>query len=112
LKSPRGFGKNYFSFSAMLAYSVQNSLDANVSSIYSLLSNRLSYEGEEVDEDDPPLELLETTCFTTDRPCRCNCFYRLKTKIATFLYHYIPRCPYYCTYFAFRRSGVHPPLTY
>ena len=111
MKSPRGFGKNYFSFSAMLAHSVQNSLDAKVSSIYSLLSNRLMKESEEVDEDDPPFELLETTYFSTDKPCRCNCFYRLKTKLATLLYHYIPRCPYYCTYFAFRRTGVHPPFS-
>lgn len=112
MKSPRGFGKNYFSFNAILAYSVQNSLDAKVSSIYSLLSNRLSKVSEEVDEDDPPLELLETTCLTSDRPCHCNCFFRLKTRLATLLYHYIPRCPYYNTYFAFRRTGVHPPLNY
>ena len=95
MKSPRGFGKNYFSFSAMLTYTVQNSLDAKVSSIYSLLSNRLLKQSEELDEDDPPLEVLETTCSATDRPCHCNCFYGLKTKLATLLYHFIPRYPYY-----------------
>ena len=110
MKSPRGFGKSYFSFSAMLAYSVQNSLEAKISSIYSLVPNGLLYEGEEVDEDDPPLELLETTFIFTNKPCRCNCFYRLKTKLVTLLYQYIPRCPYYCTYFAFRRTGIHPPI--
>ena len=109
MKPPAGFGRNYFSFTAVLAYSVQRSLNAKVSSIYSLLSNELSREAEEEDDDEPPLEILETTCLTNDRPCHCNCFYKLKTKLATFLYHYIPRCPYYCTYFAFRRSGVHPP---
>ena len=109
MKSPKGFGKNYFSFSAMLAFSVQNSLDSKASSICSLLSNRLSKESEEIDEDDPPFEILETTSFSTDKPCHCSCFYRLKTKLATLLHNYIPRCPFYCTYFAFRRSGVHPP---
>ncbi|MBL0687326.1 MAG: hypothetical protein JJV95_00440 [Sulfurospirillum sp.] len=109
MKSPRGFGRNYFSFSSILAYSVQNRLDAKVSSVYSLLLNRLSKENKEVDEDDPPLEILETACFATDKPCRCNCFYKLRTKLAIFLYHYIPRCPYCSTYFTFRRSGVHPP---
>ena len=112
MKSPRGFGKNYFSLTAMLAYTAQNSLDAKVSSIYSSLSNKLLKQREELDEDDPPLEVLETICLTTERPCHCNCFYRLKTKLATLLYHFIPRCPYYNTYFAFRRTGVHPPLTY
>jgi len=110
VKSPLGFGKNYFSFTAVLAYNVQNKIDAQVSSIYSLLSNSIAKIGEEVDEDDPPLELLETTSFKSNKPCHCNCFYKTKTKLATLLYHYIPRCPYYCTYFAFRRSGVHPPF--
>lgn len=110
MKSPAGFGKNYFSFSAVLAYSVQRSLNAKVSSIYSLLSNELSREAKEVDDDEQPLEILETTCLTSDRPCHCNCFYKIKTRLATLLYHYIPRCSYYCTYFAFRRSGVHPPF--
>ena len=110
MKSPLGFGKNYFSLSAMLAYCVQNNLDAKVSSVYSLLSNRLSKQSEEVDEDDPPPEILETTYFATYGPCCCNCFYKLKTKLVTFLYNYIPRCPYYNTYFAFRRTGVHPPI--
>jgi hypothetical protein len=26
------------------------------------------------------------------------------------LNHFIPRCPYYTTFYAFRRTGVHPPL--
>jgi len=110
VKSPVGFGKNYFSFTAVLAYSVQRSLNAKASSIYSLLSNEFSREAKEEDDDELPLEILETTCLTSDRPCHCNCIYKIKTRLATLLYHYIPRCPYYCTYFAFRRTGVHPPL--
>jgi hypothetical protein len=43
--------------------------------------------------------------------CHCNCFFKLKTRMTLLLNHYIPRCPFYCTYFAFRRTGVHPPLT-
>jgi len=43
------------------------------------------------------------------KACHCNCFFKLKTKLTLLLNHYIPRCPFYCTYFAFRRTGVHPP---
>jgi len=41
--------------------------------------------------------------------CHCNCYFKLKTKLALLLHHYIPRCPYYTTFYAFRRTGVHPP---
>ncbi len=40
----------------------------------------------------------------------CNCVFKLKTRLMILLHHYIPRCPYYTTYFAYRRTGVHPPL--
>ncbi len=45
------------------------------------------------------------------KACHCNCYFKLKTRLALLLNHYIPRCPFYCTYFAFRRTGVHPPMT-
>lgn len=63
----KGFGKKYFTFSAILATSVK-------------------------------------------KACHCNCVYNLKTKLALISYKYIPRCPFYTSYFAFRRSGVHPPF--
>jgi len=112
MRSSRGFGKNYFSFSAVLAYSTQNSIKAKVSSMHSLLLDRLSKENKEVDEDEPPLEVLEAFVFCDNKPYHCDCFYRLKTKLATLLHHFIPRCPYYNAYFAFRRSGIHPPFIY
>jgi len=46
------------------------------------------------------------------KACHCNCFFKLKTKLALLLHHYIPRCPYYTTFYAFRRTGVHPPQTF
>lgn len=44
------------------------------------------------------------------KPCYCNIFFALKTRLSLLINHFIPRCPYYTTYFAFRRTGVHPPL--
>lgn len=41
----------------------------------------------------------------------CNCFYGHIARLTLLYHHYIPRCPYYNTYFAFRRTGVHPPHT-
>ncbi|QFR49432.1 hypothetical protein FJR48_06705 [Sulfurimonas lithotrophica] len=73
MKSPNGFGKNYFTFASFLTFSIQ-------------------------------------TALVNSKPCHCDCFFKLKTKIALLINIFIPRCPYYTTYFAFRRTGVHPPL--
>ncbi|WP_458700130.1 hypothetical protein ACKGJI_09900 [Sulfurospirillum sp. 1307] len=108
MKLLRGFKKNYFSLSAILAYSVATKLHAKETSVSNLVFNNTRYGSEDEDEDllefELPIENLNS-----DKPCHCNCFFKIKTKIVTSIYHYIPRCPYYCTYFAFRRTGVHPP---
>jgi len=103
----RGFGKNYFSLSTILAYSVAHKLQAQVASAQTLF--RLSNDREVLEDGDPPEELLKESTLQLTKPCHCNCYYKRKTRLALLLNHYIPRCPYYCTYFAFRRTGVHPP---
>jgi len=45
------------------------------------------------------------------KACHCNCYFKLKTRLTLLLNQYIPRCPYYTTFYAFRRTGVHPPFT-
>jgi hypothetical protein len=103
-----GFGKNYFSLCAILAYSVAHKLQNQTTTAQKLF--RLSNEKETLDECDPPDELLEDISLLQPiKPCHCNCYYKRKTRLALLLNHYIPRCPFYCTYFAFRRTGVHPP---
>ena len=105
----RGFAKNYFTLSAILAHSVAHKLQSQTASAQTLF--RLSNEKESLEEGDPPDELLEeSTLLQPSKPCHCNCYYRRKTRLALLLNHYIPRCPFYCTYFAFRRTGVHPPI--
>ena len=109
MRSPKGFGKNYFTFSAVLAYNVAHRLQSQTSALSCFLQSKVSDEDDEIDENDPPSDALETLCSLNAKPCHCNCFYKLKTRLTLLLNHYIPRCPYYTTYFAFRRTGVHPP---
>ena len=109
MKTLRGFGKNYFTFSAMLAYNVEYKLQSQVSVMHTLLHFSSSSECD-LDENDPPDELIEATQVQVQKPCHCNCYFKLKTRVKLLINHYIPRCPFYCTYFAFRRTGVHPPL--
>ena len=44
------------------------------------------------------------------KACHCNLVFLRRTRLILALNHFIPRCPYYCTYFAFRRTGIHPPF--
>jgi len=43
------------------------------------------------------------------KACHCNKIFLRKTKLILALNHFIPRCAYYNPYFAFRRTGTHPP---
>lgn len=64
-----------------------------------------------MEENDPPLELLIPPITLNAKPCLCNCFFKLRTRIILKINHYIPRCQYYTPCFAFRRTGVHPPFS-
>jgi len=57
------------------------------------------------------IDAIQTAPILQQRVCLCNCFYKRKARLVLLLNHFIPRCPYYNTYFAFRRTGVHPPLS-
>jgi len=111
VRSPKGFGKKYFTFASILAHSIHNTIQAlSVKTSY-LLEYSTAKESDIKEEDDPPFfELLLVTNIAAKKPCHCNCFYRRKIKLILKQYLFIPRCPYYRTYFAFRRTGVHPPL--
>ena len=105
----RGFGKNYFTLSSILAHSVAPTLLAQVTSARQLL--RLHTDKEPLEDGDPPDELLEAvTVLQPVKPCHCNCYYKRKARLVLLLNHFIPRCPFYTTFYAFRRTGVHPPL--
>ncbi len=108
---PRGFGKNYFTLSAILAYSVSRTLHAKENRIKRVRDN-LRRHSEIADDEicDPPELTSSGTPVVATTPCHCNCYYKRKTRLVLLLNHFIPRCPYYNTYFAFRRTGVHPPL--
>jgi len=108
MKSPKGFGKNYFTFSSILAHAVQNIIQTIAIKVDYLIKNNFLKEDEEIDENDPTLSILTTIQINT-KACHCNTIYKLKNLLAIKVYTFIARCPYYTTYFAFRRTGIHPP---
>ena len=44
------------------------------------------------------------------KACHCNKVFLRKTKLVLALNHFVKKSSYYHTYFAFRRSGIHPPF--
>ena len=110
MKSPRGFARNYFTFASILAYSVQGKLQSQQSVCASLLHPKLSIKEDEELEDEVPIELLGASVLQNTKACHCNCIFKIKIRLILLLNHFIPRCPYYTVCFAYRRTGVHPPL--
>ncbi len=108
MKRPKGFGKRYFSLTAIQAYAVAPKLHARFVS-YQTSTYHSSVHEEE--EEDPPEELLEaTTCTLSQKPCHCNCYFRARAKLLLKLVKRIPKCNCKCRFFSFRRTGTHPPL--
>ncbi|MBL1244354.1 MAG: hypothetical protein COA39_008195 [Sulfurimonas sp.] len=52
-----------------------------------------------------------TQVINNNKPCHCHAFLTIKSKLMVLLNNFIPRCSYYTVYFAFRRSGIHPPIS-
>ena len=112
MKMPRGFGKNYFSLNAITATVNGVSLQKESSRVHTFYLHSSPYKSE-----DETLEELEEqeaalceVLLQNAQACHCNCFYLLKTRLALLINLFIPRCPFYTVCFAFRRTGVHPPL--
>jgi len=109
MRRPKGFGKNYFSLSAICAYSSASVLHAQCTS-FTQSSRNISFET--LDEEEDPLEDLELLqCSTTVRvkssSCHCNCYFkRLLYRLTQFLKFQRQ------TFFIYRntRSGIAPPF--
>ena len=79
----RGFGKNYFTLSSILAHAVAHKLHSQVTSAQTLL--RLNNDKEPLEEGDPPEELLEErTALQSVKPCHCNCYINVKHVLYCF----------------------------
>jgi len=108
MRRPKGFGKNYFSLSAICAYSSSVQLRAQCSA-FTHASRNLSFET--LEDEDIPLEELdllvqESSLKTKSSSCHCNCFFknRLYTLCQIFKFHIQ-------TFFIFfkTRTGIAPP---
>lgn len=108
----KGFGKKYFTLASIQAYATAPKLHAIFTSIKTNINEKLKISSNSDEEDELSCEIehcLLTCNLANSKPCHCDCFFGRKAALAVRLFQFIPRCPYYTTYFAFRRTGVHPP---
>ncbi|MFY9084386.1 hypothetical protein [Aliarcobacter cryaerophilus] len=108
----KGFGKKYFTLASIQAYATQSKLHAKFTALKTNLNEKLKISSNSDEEDELSRNIEENllVCsLASNKPCHCDCFFKKLTALAIKLFKFIPRCPYYTTYFAFRRTGVHPP---
>ena len=112
MKLLNGFGKKYFTLCSIQAHSVAITLHSVITSTKNHLTTKLKISSNEEEEESPPnLQENLLSCFIQNKkPCHCDCVFKRRTALAVALFKFIPRCPYYDTFFAFRRTGVHPPI--
>ncbi len=106
---PKGFAKNYFSLSAICAYSSASVLHSLCTSL-THSSRNISFEVNEEEQD--PLEELdiliqESSLDETSSLAHCNCYFkqRLYTLKQYFKFHPLTFFIYHKTH-----SGIAPPL--
>ncbi|MDD5360239.1 MAG: hypothetical protein PHI79_03875 [Sulfurovaceae bacterium] len=105
----KGFGKRYFKLSSIVAYSTAIKLNSQEVAFSFLKFGKKVINAEINDEEeDPPNDIF----LTNTKICNCAKAYYHKARLTLLLNHFIPRCPYYTTWYAFRRTGVHPPLNF
>ena len=112
MKLLNGFGKKYFTLCSIQAHSVAITIHSVITSSKHHLTTKLKISSNEEEEESPPLlqENLLSCFIQNKKPCHCDCVFKRRTALAVALFKFIPRCPYYDTFFAFRRTGVHPPI--
>jgi hypothetical protein len=109
LRSPKGFGKRYFSLASIQAHSVAQALACTASRIetYALTLHR-----DRENEEDPPEESEATlSCLFSDTPCHCDCYFRRRTRRILRYSRSLCYAQCNCRFYSFRRTGIHPPRT-
>jgi hypothetical protein len=107
MRRPKGFGKNYFSLSAICAYSSATVLHAQCTSLTHTSRN---YNAETLDEEEELLEDLDIldSSFVQEKSssCHCNCFFKRRLYTLKQFFKFFPQ-----TFFIFNknRTGISPP---
>ena len=105
MKLPRGFGKNYFTLSAITATVNQVSINANASRVQDFHLFNFSDDKLENEEE---LEELDIFCplQLSIKPCYCNCFFLKQTLKTLKLYN---NQKFFLNYYKRLNNSISPP---
>ncbi|MBU1657711.1 hypothetical protein KKG72_01485 [bacterium] len=106
MKLPKGFGKNYFTLSAITATVNQVSIHGVSSRVQSFHMLKFSADELEALEEEEELAALCPLELSV-KPCHCNCYYLKKTKKTLKQNHSQNK---YFNYFKTLNNSVSPPL--
>ena len=106
MKLPKGFGKNYFTLSAITATSNQVTINAQITRVHNF--HMLNFESEELEAEleEEELEILSPSQLST-KPCHCS-YYFLNYTRKTLKLHFIPNL--FINYFHTLNNSISPPL--
>jgi hypothetical protein len=106
MKLPRGFGKNYFTLSAITATVNQVSITAQASRVQNF--HMLNFANDEIDGFEEEEE-LNTLCplQLAKKPCHCNNYFSKYTKKTLKLYY---NQKLFFNYFYTLNNSISPPL--
>ncbi len=107
MKSPKGFGKKYFSLASIQAHTTQIVIDktATINENHIFIKPKSNFK---IEDNDPPCD-LEQLLIQPIKPSHCNCYFNKKTKLALLQSKTLKKCNCHNRYFSFRRTGTHPP---
>jgi len=106
MKLPRGFGKNYFSLSAITATVNAVSLQQVATRVQKFHTfDAYEYKEEELTDE---LEELEAACIEqlSSKACHCNCYFLSKTK-KVLRYFHTPKQNLH--FYAILNTDISPP---
>lgn len=113
MRRPKGFGRNYFSLTAIQATVTAVTIHAMTTATQLLCHPLSSLESDEDDPNDPLLSLISPLTVTSEpdsrlltRSCHCNCYFKRKTRNIFISLYSKFKPKYFCPYIV---SGIAPP---
>ena len=115
MRRPKGFGRNYFSLTAIQATVTAVTIHA-ITTATQLLSHQLTSLEDSGDDPNDPLVLLSPLTVTSEpdqrllvRSCHCNCYFKRKTRNIFISLYSKFKPKYFCSNIV---SGIAPPTVF
>ena len=108
MRLPKGFGKNYFTLSAITATVNQVSIQASTTRVQNFHISTFESDESESEIEEEELTLLCPLQLST-KACHCNCYFLSSTRKTLRIFHYQKL---FFNYFKTLNNSISPPLLF